>query len=44
MMPGEQRTLGFVFLSGAQAASALAANDRFYLWEGGFIGEAKIIR
>ena len=31
-------------LASGQAASALAANDRFYLWEGGFIGEAKIIR
>jgi hypothetical protein len=44
MMPGERRTLGFVFLSGAEATSALIANDRFYLWEGSFIGEAKIIR
>ena len=44
MMPGERRTLGFVFLSGPEAASALAAADNFYLWEGGFIGEAKIVR
>ncbi|WP_157461215.1 MULTISPECIES: hypothetical protein [Bradyrhizobium] len=44
MMPGERRTLGFVFLSGAEATSALTANDKFYLWETGVIGEANIIR
>jgi hypothetical protein len=45
MMPGERRTLGFVFLSGAEAASALTTNNPlFYLWEGKLIGEAKIIR
>jgi hypothetical protein len=44
MMPGERQTLGFLFLSGAEAASALAANDKFYLWEGGLIGEANISR
>ncbi|WP_063800174.1 hypothetical protein [Bradyrhizobium retamae] len=44
MMPGERRRLGFVFLSGAEATLALRLSDRFYLWEGGFIGEAEIIR
>jgi hypothetical protein len=44
MMPGERRRLGFLFLSGAEAALALRPNDRFYLWESGFIGEAEIIR
>jgi|EndMetStandDraft_8_1072994.scaffolds.fasta_scaffold541585_1 hypothetical protein len=44
MLPGERRTLGFVFLSGAEAASALTASDKFYLWENGVIGEANIIR
>jgi hypothetical protein len=43
MMPGERRTLGFVFLSGAEAVSALTANDKFYLWEAGVIGEASIV-
>ena len=43
MMPGERRTLGFVFLSGAEATSALTGNDKFYLWEAGVIGEACII-
>jgi hypothetical protein len=44
LMPGERRTLGFVFLSGEEATSALTANDKFYLWENGVIGEANIIR
>lgn len=44
MMPGERRQVGFVFLSGRDAVEALASDDRFYLWEGGFIGEAQIVR
>ncbi|GGI25395.1 hypothetical protein [Bradyrhizobium guangdongense] len=44
MTPGERRTLGFVFLSGAEATSALTAKGKFYLWEAGVIGEANIIR
>lgn len=44
MRPGERRDVGFVFMSGAEAAVALGQNDRFYLWEGGFIGEAEIVR
>jgi hypothetical protein len=43
MVPGERRLLGFVFLSGAQAVSALRSCERFYLWEGRCIGEAEII-
>jgi len=44
MMPGERWTLGFAFLMGADATSALTAHDKFYLWEAGVIGEANIIR
>jgi hypothetical protein len=44
MMPGERPTPGFVFLSGAEATSALTANDKFYVREAGVIGEASIIR
>lgn len=44
MMPGERRTLGFVFRAGAEATSALTANDKFFLWEAGVIGVANIIR
>ena len=44
MMPGERRQVGFVFLSGLDAVDALASGDSFYLWEGRFIGEARIVR
>jgi hypothetical protein len=43
MTPGERRRLGFVFLSGAEAVLALRSCERFYLWEGRFIGEAEIV-
>jgi len=43
MSPGEIRRLGFVFLSGDEAASQLRQAGHFYLWEGGFIGEATVI-
>lgn len=43
MTPGERRRLGFVFLSGAAAVSALRPSGRFFLWEGRFIGEAEVI-
>jgi len=40
MRPGESRTgIGFVFISG-EAAAKMRAAGKFYLWEGGFIGEA----
>ena len=43
LAPGEQRRLGFVFLlSGNEAAEALQKVGTFYLWEGRFIGEARI--
>lgn len=41
--PGERRRLGFVFLSGDEAAHALREAGRFYLWEGRFIGEAVVV-
>ena len=41
--PGERRRLGFVFLSGDDAAAALRRAGTFYLWEGRFIGEATIV-
>jgi len=43
MSPGETRRLGFVFLSGQEAVTALRAAGRFFLWEGRFIGEAVIV-
>jgi len=43
MKPGQRLRLGFVFLSGREAALALSSFQRFYLWEGRFIGEAEIV-
>jgi hypothetical protein len=43
LAPGERRKVGFVFLSGDTAVSALKPHGRFYLSEGRFIGEAKIV-
>ena len=42
--PGEQRRLGFVFLSGEEVASIMRRAGTFYLWEGCFIGEAKVVQ
>lgn len=42
MMPGEQRRVGFVFLSGADAVNAIRPYGKFYLRETGVIGEAVI--
>ena len=40
---GDRRRLGFVFLSGEQAADTLRKAGTFYLWEGRFIGEAVVV-
>lgn len=44
MMPGEERRVGFIFMSGREAVEALSAAECFYLWEGKLIGEARIVR
>ena len=41
--PGERRRLGFVFLSGTDAAAVLRRAGTFFLWEGRFIGEATVV-
>jgi len=41
--PGDQRRLGFVFLSGEEAARIMRAAGKFYLWEGRIIGEATVV-
>jgi hypothetical protein len=41
--PGEERRLGFVFLSGEEAAGIFRNAGTFYIWEGCFIGEARVI-
>ena len=40
--PGEQRKVGFVFLSGDSAAAIFRKAGKGYLWEGKFIGEALV--
>jgi hypothetical protein len=43
LAPGDRRRVGFVFLSGEEAAAVLRRAGTFYLWEGRFIGEATVI-
>ena len=43
LAPGDSRRLGFVFLSGEEAADVLRKAGTFYLWEGRFIGEAVVV-
>ncbi|MGD0620331.1 MAG: hypothetical protein ABSB67_22060 [Bryobacteraceae bacterium] len=43
MNPGESRRVGFVFLSGEEAAAVFRKAGVFYLWEGRFIGEAVVV-
>jgi hypothetical protein len=40
--PGDERRLGFVFLS-SDAPEVMRDAGRFYLWEGRVIGEATIV-
>lgn len=43
MQLGEKRRIGFIFLSGDEAADALCEAGKFWLWERGVIGEAKVV-
>ncbi len=40
--PGDERRLGFVFLS-LEGLEAIRSARKFYLWEGRIIGEAEVI-
>ena len=42
--PGDSATVGFVFLSGEEAASKFRSAGKFYLWEGRLIGEATVVQ
>jgi hypothetical protein len=44
LYPGQKRRIRFVFLSGREAVTALARAEKFYLWEGKFIGEAEVVQ
>ncbi|CAH1653219.1 hypothetical protein CHELA1G11_10605 [Hyphomicrobiales bacterium] len=41
--PGEERRVGFYFLSADEAADSLKKAGRFFLWEGRTIGEAQVV-
>ncbi|HME09102.1 MAG TPA: hypothetical protein VKG25_18735 [Bryobacteraceae bacterium] len=43
LAPGDRRRIGFVFLSGEEAAEIFRKAGTFYLWEGRFIGEAVVV-
>jgi hypothetical protein len=42
--PSSSRRVGFVFLSGEEAAEIMRKAGTFYLWEGRFVGEAVVVR
>lgn len=42
LAPGDERRLGFVF-PGDGGAEAIREAGVFYLWDGGFIGEARVV-
>lgn len=43
MKPGDERRLGFVFLT-KEGLEHISSAGKFYLWEGHFIGEATVVR
>ena len=44
LAPGDHRRLGFVFLSGVEAADIFRKAGTFYLWEGRIVGEAAVVK
>ena len=44
LAPGDRKRLGFVFLSGEEAAEVLRKTGTFYLWEDRCIGEASVVQ
>jgi hypothetical protein len=42
LFPGETRRIGFALLTPEAAVPAFSAAGMFYLWDGGFIGEAVV--
>ena len=43
LSPGETRRVEITFLSAEQAFDALSKGDKFFLWEGRVIGEARFV-
>src|SRR5215471_16333251 len=43
LAPGDSRRVGFVFLSGEEAAQIFRQAGKFYLWEVKFVAEAVVV-
>lgn len=43
MQPGEKRQADVLFLSGQKAVDIFANKEKFFLWRGKFIGEARLL-
>jgi hypothetical protein len=43
MSPGETRRVGYYFTGGQDALNYLSGAEKFYVWEGQIIGEARIV-
>jgi hypothetical protein len=43
MSPGEMRRVGYFFLGGQEAVNYLSGFEKFYIWEGRIVGEARIV-
>ena len=41
--PGTERRVGFVFLA-PEGAEEMRRAGRFFLWDGGFVGEASVVK
>lgn len=41
--PGESRRMGIHFIFGEDGASAVREAGKFYLWEGGIVGEGIVV-
>ena len=43
MSPGETRRVGYFFMGGQDAVNYLGGAEKFYIWEGRIVGEARIV-
>jgi len=43
MSPGEMRRVGYFFMGGQEAVNYLSSAEKFYIWEGRIVGEARIV-
>jgi hypothetical protein len=43
MSRGEMRRVGYFFMRGQEAVNYLSSAEKFYIWEGRIVGEARIV-